>query len=110
MSCLYAAERPDIATLTRNPDRREGKVYIDFVQNGHGRLLVAPFTVRPKPGAPVSAPLAWSEVNKRLRIENHTIKSVPRRMRRLGVDPLAPVLHEEPDLLGALERLTTWFD
>jgi bifunctional non-homologous end joining protein LigD len=107
---VVVAERSDIATLTRNPDRREGKVYIDFVQNGHGRLLVAPFTVRPQPGAPVSAPLAWSEVNKRLRIENHTIKSVPRRMRRLKTDPLAPVLSEEPDLLGALERLTTWFD
>ncbi|NIP80558.1 MAG: DNA ligase, partial [Gemmatimonadetes bacterium] len=56
---VVVAERPDIATLTRNPERREGKVYVDFVQNGHGRLLVAPFTVRPKPGAPVSAPLRW---------------------------------------------------
>ena len=107
---VAAAERSDIATLTRNPDRREGKVYIDFVQNGHGRLLVAPFSVRPKPGAPVSAPLEWSEVNKRLRIENHTIKSVPRRMRRLGRDPLRPVLDLEPDLLAALEQLTAWLD
>jgi bifunctional non-homologous end joining protein LigD len=107
---VIVAERPDIATLTRNPDRREGKVYVDFGQNGHGRLLVAPFTVRPKPGAPVSAPLKWSEVNKRLRIENHTIKSLPQRMKRLGEDPLAPILDEEPDLIEALERLTTWFD
>ena len=107
---VVVAERPDIATLTRNPQRREGKVYVDFVQNGHGRLLVAPFTVRPKPGAPVSAPLKWSEVNKRLKIENHTIASVPKRMRRMGEDPLRPVLDVEPDLLGALQRLTTWFD
>ena len=107
---VAASERSDIATLTRNPDRREGKVYIDFVQNGHGRLLVAPFSVRPKAGAPVSAPLEWSEVNRRLRIENHTIASVPRRMRRLGEDPLRPVLDLEPDLLGALEQLTAWLD
>jgi bifunctional non-homologous end joining protein LigD len=107
---VAASERSDIATLTRNPDRREGKVYIDFVQNGHGRLLVAPFSVRPKAGAPVSAPLAWSEVNRRLRIENHTIASVPRRMRRLAEDPLRPVLDLEPDLLGALEQLTAWLD
>lgn len=106
---VVVAERPDIATLTRNPDRREGKVYIDFVQNGHGRLLVAPFTVRPKPGAPVSAPLKWSEVTKRLEIRNHTIESVPRRMKRLKEDPLRPVLDDEPDLLGALDRLTNWF-
>lgn len=107
---VVVAERPDIATLTRNPDRREGKVYVDFVQNGHGRLLVAPFTVRPKPGATVSAPLKWSEVTKRLTIAQHTIKSLPKRMKRLKEDPLRGVLEDEPDLLGALERLTTWFD
>jgi bifunctional non-homologous end joining protein LigD len=107
---VAVAERTDIATLTRNPARRAGKVYIDFVQNGHGRLLAAPFTVRPFPGAPVSAPLRWSEVNPRLRIGSHTVKSVPRRMRRLKEDPLRPVLDLEPDLLGALERLTHWFD
>jgi len=107
---VVAAELPKIATLTRSPDRRDGKVYVDFVQNGHGRLLAAPFTVRPKPGAPVSAPLRWSEVNRRLTIESHTIKSVPRRMKRLGEDPLRPVLELEPDLLGALDSLTRWFD
>lgn len=107
---VVVAERPDIATLTRNPDRREGKVYVDFVQNGHGRLLVAPFTVRPKPGATVSAPLKWSEVTKRLTIAQHTIKSLPKRMKSLKEDPIRAVLDEEPDLLGALERLTTWFD
>jgi bifunctional non-homologous end joining protein LigD len=107
---VAVAERTDIATLTRNPDRREGKVYVDFVQNGHGRLLAAPFTVRPRPGATVSAPLKWNEVNKGLTIERHTIASVPRRMKRLKEDPLRSVLDLEPDLLGALERLTHWFD
>lgn len=107
---VIVAERPEVATLTRNPDRREGKVYVDFVQNGHGRLLVAPFTVRPKAGAPVSTPLQWSEVNERLTILSHTIETVPDRMKGLGEDPLRPVLDIEPDLLGALERLTSWFD
>lgn len=107
---VVVSERPDIATLTRNPERRDGKVYVDFVQNGHGRLLVAPFTVRPKPGAPVSTPLEWDEVTEELTIEQHTIASVPERMERLGRDPLAPVLEMEPDLLGALGRLTRWFD
>ena len=85
-------------------------MYLDFGQNGHGQLLVAPFTVRPKLGAPVSAPVKWSEVNKRLKIESHTIKSVPKRMKRLRDDPLRPVLDLEPDLLSALDRLTKWFD
>jgi len=107
---VVVAEHPDIATLTRNPDKRDGKVYMDFVQNGQGRLIAAPFTVRPLAGATVSAPLKWSEVNKRLKISNHTIASVPKRMKRLKQDPLRPVLDLEPDLLGALERLTHWFD
>ena len=107
---VVVAELPRVSTLARSPDRRDGKVYIDFVQNGHGRLLAAPFTVRPLPGATVSAPLHWREVNKRLAIADHTIASVPRRMRRLGEDPLRPVLDLEPDLLGALDRLTRWFD
>jgi bifunctional non-homologous end joining protein LigD len=107
---VVVAELPRIATLTRSPDRRDGKVYIDFVQNGHGRLLAAPFTVRPLPGAPVSTPLLWREVSKRLRIADHTIASVPKRLRRLGEDPLRPVLDLEPDLLAALDRLTRWFD
>ncbi|MDH3206095.1 MAG: DNA ligase D [Gemmatimonadota bacterium] len=107
---VAAAELPGIATLARSPDRREGKVYIDFVQNGHGRLLAAPFTVRPLPAAPVSAPLLWKEVTKRLRTEDHTIVSMPRRMKRLRDDPMRPVLELRPDLLGALDRLTRWFD
>ena len=107
---VVVAEVGDIATLTRSPERREGKVYVDFLQNGHGRLLAAPFTVRPKPAAPVSTPLRWDEVNETLRIEDHTIMNVPERMEHLGADPLRPVLEIEPDLLGALGRLTTWFD
>lgn len=107
---VVVSERPDIATLTRSPERREGKVYVDFVQNGHGRLLVAPFSVRPRAGAPVSTPLAWAEVTHDLRIGDHTMVNVPERMERLGEDPLRPVLDEEPDLLEALGRLQRWFD
>jgi len=102
---VAVAELPDIATVTRSPDRRDGKVYVDFVQNGHGRLLAAPFTVRPLVGAPVSTPLLWKEVTPRLTIRAHTIESVPARMRRLGEDPMRRVLDLQPDLLGALERL-----
>jgi hypothetical protein len=58
----------------------------------------------------VSATLEWREVNKRLSIADHTIASLPKRMRRMGHDPLRPVLDLEPDLLGALDQLTRWFD
>jgi bifunctional non-homologous end joining protein LigD len=102
---LVVQRRPEIATITRNVRAREGKVYVDFLQNGHGRLLVAPFSVRPLPGAPVSMPLRWSEVNARLDPRRYTIENAVARMRRLGEDPLAPVLGRAPDLAAALARL-----
>jgi bifunctional non-homologous end joining protein LigD len=96
---------PAIATLARQVSRRDGKVYVDYLQNGSGKLIVAPFSARPLPGAPVSVPLKWREVNQELDIRAHTIKTVPERMRKLRTDPLAEVLELEPDLVGALERL-----
>jgi bifunctional non-homologous end joining protein LigD len=102
---VVAAELPDIATITRQVQKREGKVYLDYVQNGHGRLLVAPYSVRPLPGAPVSMPLEWREVNARLEIGRFTIKTAPARVARWKRDPMLPVMTDKPDLVGALERL-----
>jgi bifunctional non-homologous end joining protein LigD len=102
--CLVG-ELPEIATITRQVSRRDGRVYIDYLQNGSGKLLVSPFCVRPIPGAPVSTPLAWREVNRKLDIRRHTMRTLPERMRKLGADPLAPVLEEVPDLAEALGRL-----
>jgi bifunctional non-homologous end joining protein LigD len=102
---VVANDLREIATVTRNPAKREGKVYLDFVQNGHGRLLVAPFSARPVPGASVSMPLKWSEVKPGLAIGDFTIQNAPQRMKRLKQDPLRAVLEEQPDLHGALERL-----
>lgn len=102
---VIVAELPDITTLTRQISRREGKVYIDYLQNGAGRLLVAPFSVRPLPGAPVSMPLRWSEVNSKLDIRSYTIKNAVARMKKLKQDPLREVLTASPDLAHALERL-----
>jgi bifunctional non-homologous end joining protein LigD len=95
----------ELATIARRVSARQGKVYVDFLQNGHGRLLVAPFSVRPLPGAPVSMPLRWSEVGARLDNARYTLHNAPARMRRLGEDPLVGVLRAEPDLEGALGRL-----
>ena len=96
---------PEIATITRQVSRRDGRVYVDYLQNGSGKLLVAPFSVRPLPGAPVSMPLAWREVTKRLDIRKHTIKTAPERMKKLKGEPLVGVLEQAPDLAAALGRL-----
>ncbi len=74
-------------------------------RTGRGKTIAAPYTVRPRPGAPVSTPLRWSEVGARLDPSRFTIRNVPARARRLRADPLHPVLTRPPDLLAALERL-----
>lgn len=103
---VISAELPEITTFTRQVSRRGGKVYIDYLQNGAGRLIVAPFSVRPLPGAPVSTPLQWDEVTEELDIRSFTMATVPDRMRQLKQDPLREVLDLKPDLADALDRLS----
>ena len=102
---VIVTRRDTIATIVRIPAHRGGKVYIDFLQNGHGKLLVAPFSVRPLPGAPVSMPLEWSEVREGLTPRQFTMTNAVPRLQALGHDPLIGVLKEKPDLLGALGKL-----
>lgn len=104
MARVIASEHPDIATIERYIPSREGRVYLDFGQNGHGRLLVSALCVRPLPGAPVSTPLAWSEVDERLDPKAFTIRTVPPRLAERG-DLLQGVLTDRPDLGAALDRL-----
>jgi bifunctional non-homologous end joining protein LigD len=98
-------EMPEVATIRRVIEAREGKVYLDFLQNGHGRLLVAPFSVRPLSAAPVSMPLNWGQVNKRLKMTRFTIKTAVPMLAKLKQDPLLAVMDDVPDLAQALERL-----
>jgi bifunctional non-homologous end joining protein LigD len=103
---LVLRELADIATITRHITRRGDKVYLDYLQNRHGQLIVAPFSVRPLPGAPVSMPLTWDEVNEDLNPRAFTIKTAIDRMEKLGTDPVLPVLESKPDLLTILGQLT----
>jgi DNA polymerase LigD, polymerase domain len=98
-------ELHEIATITRHVTKRGDKVYLDYLQNRHGQLIVAPFAVRPLPGASVSMPLLWDEVNQSLDPRAFTIKTAVERMERLGGDPVVRVLEEKPDLAAILERL-----
>ena len=102
---LVAAELPAVASVARRPADRPGKVYVDFLQNGYGKLLVAPYSARPLPGAPVSMPLSWDELTPDLDPRDFTLATAPRRLATWPGDPLRPVLTEAPDLLAALARL-----
>jgi bifunctional non-homologous end joining protein LigD len=75
---------PDITSLERKPSKRKKKVYIDCYQNSIGQTLAAPYSLRPRPGATVSTPLKWSEVNSNLDPKNYTIKNIFRRLGHVG--------------------------
>ncbi len=101
-------QHPAIATVERSVPKRAGRIYLDCYQNGLGRHLVAPFSVRPLATAPVAMPLRWSEIGGKLGPRDFTIANAVARMEALGEDPLAPVLTTTPDLVGALQRLQDW--
>lgn len=104
LASLAVQAEPELATVARPIRERGGKVYIDFGQNGHGRTIVAPFSVRPLSGAPVSCPLRWAEVTSRLSPNQFTIRTVPARFDKLA-DPLRPVLDGSIDMADALSRI-----
>jgi bifunctional non-homologous end joining protein LigD len=105
LATVIAQQLPEIATIIRSPiEARGGRVYVDFLQNGAGKLIASPFCARPLKGAPVSTTLGWEEVVPSLRPSAFTIRNVVPRLRERG-DPLAPVLELRPDLRAALDAL-----
>jgi len=82
---------PNLATTERSLSKRKGRLYLDAFQNGRGKTIVAPYTVRAVDGAQVSAPLRWSEVTEALDPAAFTIKTMPVRLRMVG-DLFAPAL------------------
>src|SRR5205814_4128935 len=91
LATMTVQELPEIATIMRHVQARGGKVYVDFGQNGHGQSIVSPFCVRALPGAPVSCPISWSEVDAKLDPKRFTIRTVPERFAKMK-DPLVGVL------------------
>lgn len=110
LSRVIVGRLPEVATIIRNPEKRDGRVYIDYLQNGAGKLIAAPYCVRPLPGAPVSMPLAWKDLTARLTPDQFTIKNAFRRLARINHDPAIDVLSADIDLLSALETLTGYYE
>ena len=102
---LVIRELKQTTTITRVINKRGEKVYLDYLQNRHGQLIVAPFSVRPLPGATVSMPLLWEEVNDTLDPRAFTIKTAVTRMETLKSDPVRPVIEEKVDLAEVMQRL-----
>jgi DNA ligase D len=98
-----ARTHPKLATTEWSKVRRRG-VLIDANQNGEGKTIASAYSVRPKPGAPVSTPLAWDEVNGTLNPALYTMSVVLERVRERG-DLHAGLLTRRQSLSKALKSL-----
>jgi bifunctional non-homologous end joining protein LigD len=64
--------------------RPRGRVLVDYNQNAWGRTLASIYSVRPRPRAPVSTPVTWKEVEKRVSIEDFRLDNVRDRIAKVG--------------------------
>lgn len=72
----YLAKESDIIVSEFSKSRDPGTVYIDYVQNSHGKTMVCPYSLRATPQATVSTPLEWTQVKKGLKPEELNIFTV----------------------------------
>ncbi len=87
----------DSVTVERTVSKRKGRLYLDCLQNAYGKLVVAPYSPRGVDGAPVSAPLEWSEVTKKLDPSKFSVKTMPKRLDKAG-DLFAEAMKEKARL------------
>lgn len=92
-----AAALPKISTTERMKAKRFGRLYVDHLQNGRGKTVVAPYAIRALEGAPVSTPIKWEEVTEKLDPSKLTIQTVLKRIERHG-DLLAPLFSSKQRL------------
>jgi len=94
---------PELVSWKWEKKARGGKARLDYTQNAINKTLVAPYSPRPAPGAPVSVPISWAELDDpELRPDRWTIRTVLDRLAAVG-DPFRSVLddpQELPDLEG----------
>src|SRR4051795_13297478 len=102
-SRLLEARHPGKITTEWLKKKREG-VLVDHRQNGHGKTIASVYSVRPKPGAPVSTPLQWDELTPSVRPRDFGMQVALERIERHG-DLFAPVLEESRPLAAAAKKL-----
>lgn len=97
IATLVHHEIPDFTSIERKTVNRDGKMYIDFLQNRPHATVAGPYSLRPLPGAPVSMPIHWHEVKKGLKISDFNIYNAVERVLSEG-DLFKPVIGEGIDL------------
>jgi bifunctional non-homologous end joining protein LigD len=83
ISAAVASKVPEF-TMERSLTKRRGRLYLDCMQNAYGKTMVAPYSLRAIDGAPVSAPLKWEEVTKKLDPKKYNLRTMPDRLAKVG--------------------------
>lgn len=102
-----ADRRPDLVTVERQIKNRGDKVYVDYLQHWRGKSLIAPYSTRARPKAPVSTPLRWEELKPGGLIPDlFTVETIHRRLAMLG-DPFRAVI--QPAKRYDLQTMVAFF-
>jgi len=105
LSRALEGENPGLVTTEWLKKKRRG-VLVDHRQNGHGKTIASPYSVRPKAGAPVSTPLHWEELGEKVRPRDFGMREALARVEKHG-DLFEPVLQGGQALGPALRQLRT---
>jgi bifunctional non-homologous end joining protein LigD len=99
------ARAPEQLTQEFSKIDRQGRIYVDVGRNGYSATFAAAYTVRAKPGAPVSSPCTWEEVERgEANPQSFTLRNMPERVSRIG-DVWSEMLHRGRSLKRASEKL-----
>ena len=102
---VLAARHPDVVTVEQRIQARGHRVYADVMRDAYAQTVVAPYTVRARPGAHVATPLHWSEAeDPGLSPGRFTTRTVPGRL-ATGDDPWAGLTRHRYDIAAARDRL-----
>ncbi|MEZ2334668.1 non-homologous end-joining DNA ligase [Mucilaginibacter sp. RCC_168] len=105
---LVQKQIPEYTTLERMVKNRQGKMYLDFLQNRPDATIAGVYSLRPKPGATVSMPLDWDEVKPGLTMRHFTIHNAIARLKETG-DLFKGVLGEGIDLVKTIQQAQSIF-
>jgi bifunctional non-homologous end joining protein LigD len=105
VASIIVGRLPEAATIERVVRKRKnGMVYVDFLQNVKGKTVASVYSPRAVAGGPVSTPLKWTEFNKPLDPKDYTMTTVFKRLDKYG-DLFEPVLSDRQDISGFLGAL-----
>lgn len=106
MARIMCARHPDVVTLEVSKKARAGRLYLDLMRNVLGATMVAPYSLRGRPGAPVSAPIKWKELDAKGFAANAIkLRDMPERLETVG-DPWAKLRETE----GSIEAVAAALD